>query len=157
MKQDSSLHIKRMGNMLLFMVIITLCMPVTLLAMASARDGFKEIVRLFEDEIGKSEDRKKFNSLTKYLDEQLTAVVEEVNILTPTIVEVIVKAPLAARKFHPGQFYRFQNYETDSIRVNGTTMMMEGLALTGAWVDKEKGLLSIIILKCGAAPDFAGI
>ena len=38
--------------------------------------------------------------------------VEDVVRLTPTIVEVIVKAPAAARHFHPGQFYRLQNYET---------------------------------------------
>ena len=116
-------------------------------AMASARDGFKEIVKLFENEIGKTEDEKKFVKLASYLDEGLTAVVEEVNILTPTILEVIIKAPFAAQKFSPGQFYRLQNYEVDSIRVNGTTLLMEGLALTGAWVDKEKGLLSIIVLE----------
>jgi len=28
--------------------------------------------------------------------------------LTPTIVEVVIKAPAAARKFRPGQFYRLQ-------------------------------------------------
>ena len=32
--------------------------------------------------------------------------------LTPNIVEVVVKAPMAARAFQPGQFYRLQNYET---------------------------------------------
>ena len=30
----------------------------------------------------------------------------------PTIVEVVVRAPMAARAFQPGQFYRLQNYET---------------------------------------------
>ena len=32
--------------------------------------------------------------------------------LTPNIVEVVVRAPMAARAFQPGQFYRLQNYET---------------------------------------------
>ena len=32
--------------------------------------------------------------------------------LTPNIVEVVVRAPLAARHFRPGQFYRLQNYDT---------------------------------------------
>jgi NADPH-dependent glutamate synthase beta subunit-like oxidoreductase/NAD(P)H-flavin reductase len=116
-------------------------------AMASARDGFKEIVKLFQNDTGKTEDEKKFENLASGLDKGLTAIVEEVNILTPTIIEVIVRAPFAAERFHPGQFYRLQNYEVDSIKINGTTMLMEGLALTGAWVDKEKGLLSIIILE----------
>jgi NADPH-dependent glutamate synthase beta subunit-like oxidoreductase/NAD(P)H-flavin reductase len=116
-------------------------------AMASARDGFNEILKLFASDIGKTAGEEKFHKLGKFLDEELKATVEEVNILTPTIVEVIVKAPLAARKFHPGQFYRLQNYEIDSTRVNGTTLLMEGLALTGAWVDPDKGLLSMIVLE----------
>ena len=45
------------------------------------------------------------------LDDQLLARVERVVRLTPTIVEVIVRAPAAARHFHPGQFYRLQNFE----------------------------------------------
>ncbi|MBV9958568.1 MAG: pyridine nucleotide-disulfide oxidoreductase, partial [Acidobacteria bacterium] len=71
--------------------------------------------------------------------------------LTETIVDVIVRAPLQARKFHPGQFYRLQNYETDARVVHGTKLMMEGIALTGAWVDVEQGLLSLIVLEMGVS------
>ena len=81
------------------------------------------------------------------LDDNLVAVVYDVKTLTPTIVEVVVKAPLQARKFRPGQFYRLQNYEENSLKIGGTTLMMEGIALTGAWVDVEKGLLSMIVLE----------
>jgi NAD(P)H-flavin reductase len=116
-------------------------------AMASARDGHDRILRLFEKDMYRTEDIKKFESLSKKLDTELKAYVEEVNILTPTIVEVIVKAPLAAKKFNPGQFYRLQNYEVDSKRIDNTTLLMEGLALTGAWVDVDKGLLSMIVLE----------
>src|SRR5260221_566288 len=76
---------------------------------------------------------------------QLLATVHRVERLTPTIVEVVVKAPLAARKFRPGQFYRLQNFETLSPVVrNATTttrLQMEGLAMTGAWVDRDQGLV----------------
>jgi NAD(P)H-flavin reductase len=71
--------------------------------------------------------------------------------LTPTIVEVIVRAPAAARHFHPGQFYRLQNYESLARRVDGVPLLMEGIALTGAWVDKDKGLLSLIALELGVS------
>jgi NADPH-dependent glutamate synthase beta subunit-like oxidoreductase/NAD(P)H-flavin reductase len=87
------------------------------------------------------------------LNQELRAVVHEVKRLTPTIVEVIVRAPLAARQFHPGQFYRLQNFETLAPRIDGTTLAMEGLALTGAWVDKDRGLLSTIILEMGGSSD----
>ncbi|HVF29086.1 MAG TPA: hypothetical protein VM943_12645, partial [Pyrinomonadaceae bacterium] len=62
-----------------------------------------------------------------------------------------VRAPVQSRKFRPGQFYRLQNYETDALVVDGTKLLMEGLALTGAWVDKERGLLSMIVLEMGAS------
>ena len=87
------------------------------------------------------------------LDGELRARVERVERLTPTIVEVVVRAPMAARAFHPGQFYSLQNYETLAQRIDGTTLAMEGLALTGAWVDREHGLLSTIVLEMGGSSD----
>jgi NADPH-dependent glutamate synthase beta subunit-like oxidoreductase/NAD(P)H-flavin reductase len=87
------------------------------------------------------------------LNRDLRAVVHEVRRLTPTIVEVVLRAPVAARRFEPGQFYRMQNFETLALRVPGTTLAMEGLALTGAWVDREKGLISVIALEMGGSAD----
>jgi NAD(P)H-flavin reductase len=84
---------------------------------------------------------------------ELRATVHEVNRLTPTIVEVVVRAPLAARRFRPGQFYRLQNYETRAPQVIGTRLAMEGLALTGAWVDPQEGLISTIVLEMGGSSD----
>ncbi len=81
------------------------------------------------------------------------ATVVRVDRLTPTIVEVVVKAPAAARNFEPGQFYRLQNYEARSKKIDDTLLTMEGLALTGAWVDKEQGLLSLITLEMGGSSD----
>ncbi len=81
----------------------------------------------------------------------------EVIRLTPNIVEVVVKAPLAARAFQPGQFYRLQNFETLAHAVDGTTLAMEGLALTGASVDREKGLLSTIVLEMGGSSDLCAL
>jgi NADPH-dependent glutamate synthase beta subunit-like oxidoreductase/NAD(P)H-flavin reductase len=126
-------------------------------AMASAKDGFPEVVALFSEEVAalKAEDQPErdaaFERLAGALDENLVARVERVERLTPTIVEVVVRAPMQARKFHPGQFYRLQNYETDAPLVGGTRLSMEGLALTGAWVDKAAGLLSLIVLEMGAS------
>lgn len=85
------------------------------------------------------------------------ARVVRVDRLTPTIVEVIVEAPAAARNFEPGQFYRLQNYEARSLQSEGTLLTMEGLALTGAWVDKDKGLLSLIALEMGGSSDLCAM
>jgi NADPH-dependent glutamate synthase beta subunit-like oxidoreductase/NAD(P)H-flavin reductase len=88
---------------------------------------------------------------------QWRASVHVVNRLTPTIVEIIVKAPAAARAFAPGQFYRLQNYEFHAKRVDGTLLSMEGLALTGAWVDRQNGLLSLITLEMGGSSDLCDL
>jgi NAD(P)H-flavin reductase len=77
--------------------------------------------------------------------------VHAVNRLTPTIVEVVLRAPYAARNFEPGQFFRLQNYEATVPEIDGTKMTMEGIALTGAWCDAERGLLSLIILEMGGS------
>jgi NADPH-dependent glutamate synthase beta subunit-like oxidoreductase/NAD(P)H-flavin reductase len=126
-------------------------------AMASAKDGYEHVTALFADELARLDpaDQPKreraFSRLTDYLDEQLSVRVVRVDRLTETIVDVIVHAPMQARKFHPGQFYRLQNYETDSRLVHDTKLMMEGIALTGAWVDVERGLLSLIVLEMGVS------
>jgi NADPH-dependent glutamate synthase beta subunit-like oxidoreductase/NAD(P)H-flavin reductase len=126
-------------------------------AMASAREGYPHIVALFREDLrqldpGHQRERDRaWRELVAKLDTELNPRVEDVVRLTPTIVEVIVKAPAAARHFHPGQFYRLQNYESVARRVSGTPLLMEGIALTGAWVDKEKGLLSLIALELGVS------
>jgi NADPH-dependent glutamate synthase beta subunit-like oxidoreductase/NAD(P)H-flavin reductase len=87
----------------------------------------------------------------------LTATVHAVNRLTPTIIEVVLRAPAAARAFRPGQFYRLQNYEMLAARVGegsaATLLAMEGLAMTGAWTDPEAGLVSVIALEMGGSSD----
>jgi len=87
------------------------------------------------------------------LNQALRATVHEVARLTPLIVEVVVKAPLAAQRFRPGQFYRLQSFEVLSPQVDGTRLTMEGIALTGAWVDAARGLISLITLEMGGSSD----
>ncbi|MGE0653682.1 MAG: pyridine nucleotide-disulfide oxidoreductase, partial [Alphaproteobacteria bacterium] len=45
------------------------------------------------------------------------------------------------------------NFEARAPRVDGTTLAMEGLALTGAWVDAAKGLVGLIVLEMGGSSD----
>jgi NAD(P)H-flavin reductase len=91
------------------------------------------------------------------INDMLRATVHKVERLTPTIVEVVVRAPLAARRFEPGQFYRLQNFEVLSAKSEGTRLAMEGLALTGAWVDRQQGLVSAIVLEMGGSSDLCAM
>jgi NADPH-dependent glutamate synthase beta subunit-like oxidoreductase/NAD(P)H-flavin reductase len=92
----------------------------------------------------------------------LTPRVHAVQRLTPTIVEVVIHAPAQARAFRPGQFFRLQNYEMHAPRVSeagvgATLLAMEGLAMTGAWTDPERGLVSIIALEMGGSSDLCAM
>ncbi len=126
-------------------------------AMASAKDAYPHVVALFRHDLAALDPTEQHRrdaqrrALFAKIDEEFLAVVDDVIRLTPTIIEVIVRAPAAARNFEPGQFYRLQNYEASSAVVEGTRLSMEGIALTGAWVDKEKGLLSLIALEMGVS------
>jgi NADPH-dependent glutamate synthase beta subunit-like oxidoreductase/NAD(P)H-flavin reductase len=120
-------------------------------AMGSAKQGYPVVSRVLSQRAASSalEDSEFISKLNR----DLRAVVHEVRRLTPTIVEVVLRAPVAARRFEPGQFYRMQNFESFALRVPGTTLAMEGLALTGAWVDRDKGLISVIALEMGGSAD----
>ena len=126
-------------------------------AMGSAKQGYPVVSRVLAKNPPKKTAKKEI--FFKTLADQLLATVHKVERLTPTIVEVVIRAPLAAKKFQPGQFYRLQNFETLAPVVTGThsrvgtRMQMEGMAMTGAWVDRDKGLVSIIALEMGGSSD----
>ncbi len=118
-------------------------------AMASAKQGYPVVSRVLAQRAPASDVARA--SFFDELAAQLLATVHKVERLTSNIVEVILHAPLAARKFQPGQFYRLQNFESLAPLVDGTRLQMEGLAMTGAWVDPERGLVSVIALEMGGS------
>jgi len=124
-------------------------------AMGSAKQGYPVVSRVLAKRAPQhaSTDEAFFS----HLADRLVATVERVERLTPTIVEVVIRAPLAAEKFQPGQFYRLQNFEALAPVAAGTRMQMEGLALTGAWVDRDKGLVSTIVLEMGGSSDLCAM
>ena len=71
-------------------------------AMASAKQGYPVLSNVLAQRAAASPlGRDEFFAR---LNRDLRATVKAVNRLTPTIVEVVVEAPLAARQFKPGQF-----------------------------------------------------
>ncbi len=105
-------------------------------AMASAKNGYPMICKSL---LQSQPHHRDVN-----LDDVLKAHIHSVHRLTPTIIELVIHAPQASRNFKPGQFFRLQTYGSASI---------EGIALTGAHTDVEKGLLSLIVLELGGSSD----
>ena len=115
-------------------------------AMASARDGYRQVLSTYRERLASvardpaaiAERRARWKKLVQRLAFEWEARVHQVNRLTPTITEVVVHAPAAARKFEPGQFYRLQDFEATAEVVGGSKLAFEGIALTGAWTDPQK-------------------
>jgi NAD(P)H-flavin reductase len=124
-------------------------------AMGGVKQGYPTVSRVLQQVVPAS--ALSDEAFAELLNAELRPTVHEVVKLTPRIIEVVVKAPAAARKFHPGQFYRLQNYETYATRVDATRLAMEGLALTGAWVDRDRGLVSTIVLEMGGSSDLCAL
>ncbi len=119
-------------------------------AMGSTKQGYPIVSKVLSKVLPANTD-----STQAFIDKMnnlFIATVHHVERLTPTIIEVVIHAPLAAQEFQPGQFYRFQNFESlAAVADDDTILAMEGLALTGAWVDREQGLVSVIVLEMGGS------
>ena len=123
-------------------------------AMGSAKQGYPVVSRVLAKHAPQAPAPE---ALMARLNNELRAVVQDVIRLTPNILEIVVRAPIAARAFQPGQFYRLQNYEALANRSDSTSLAMEGLALTGASVNHEQGLLSTIVLEMGGSSDLCAL
>jgi NADPH-dependent glutamate synthase beta subunit-like oxidoreductase/NAD(P)H-flavin reductase len=112
-------------------------------AMASAKDQYKKITEKISTNSSISD-----KNFPQEINNLLRAKVLDVNILTDKIFEIIVYSPLAVTNFKPGQFYKLQNFETNTDSLN---KLIEPIALTGAKVDKKNGTISLIVLHVGAS------
>lgn len=120
-------------------------------AMSSAKQGYPVVSRILQRLAPAS--LKPSWLFFAEINGQLRATVHKVERLTPNIIEVVVHAPMAVERFHPGQFYRFQNFATLATTAGDTKLAMEGIALTGASVDVSRGLVSLIALEMGGSAD----
>ena len=125
-------------------------------AMASARDGYNDIVRLFEKETAGLDPSaspratRRLRTCSTRSTAGLRPRVVKVERLTPHIVEVTVKAPFQANRFQSGQFFRLQNYERNAHRLEGTTR--DGRPRPhGRLGRSRKGVLSMIALEMGVS------
>lgn len=99
------------------------------------------------------------SAFTSMINEKLRAKVLEVKKISEKIFEIIIYSPIAAKNFSPGQFYKLQAFETtfetdfsgSFINKATASISMEPIALTGSLVDKEKGIISTIVLEGGVS------
>jgi NADPH-dependent glutamate synthase beta subunit-like oxidoreductase/NAD(P)H-flavin reductase len=120
-------------------------------AIASGLRTYPKIVASLGSRVNQKGDIREYHQFRTHIEELLAARVESVTRLTPSVVELKVRAPMAAKRFKAGQFFRLQNFETQSALVDGTRLQTEALAMTGARVDPATGVVSLVVIERGAS------
>ena len=117
-------------------------------AIAAAKRVYPAVLEVLASVESKQEDYVRF---ANHIADQFKSTVVRVERLTPEMVHLVVRSPLAARQFQPAQLYRLQNYRCHAQRVDHTLLQSEALALIAAPVEGEPDLLSFIIKEQGVS------
>ena len=120
-------------------------------AVASGQRTYPRIVASLGARVNLKGEVREYHQFRARLEEALAARVQSVRRLTPSVVELTVRAPQAAKRFKAGQFFRLQNFETQAALVDGTRLQTEALAMTGARVDPATGMVSLMVIEHGAS------
>jgi NADPH-dependent glutamate synthase beta subunit-like oxidoreductase/NAD(P)H-flavin reductase len=118
-------------------------------AIASGMRTYPKIVSLLASKIG-SGDEAEYRQFAEKMQHLFCARVETITRKTKNILELTIHAPLAAKHFKAGQFYRLQNFETHAARLGHTLLQMEPLAVVTADCSPSRGTLSFIITENSA-------
>lgn len=120
-------------------------------AIASALRGYPQVMAALEKLPAREASRASLAAFRRAMEDLLNARVAGVRHPTPGVVELAVRAPMAARNFRPGQFYRLQTFENRSPVVGGTLLQIPLLTLSGAGIE-EGDAVRLMVLQGGATP-----
>jgi len=97
------------------------------------------------------------NFKSQIQDDLLQTTIEQVQRHGDNIIELTIRAPLAAQQYKPGQFFRLQNFETYAPIIENTRLQTEALAMRCAGIDREKGTISLMVMQQGASSRLCSI
>ncbi len=117
-------------------------------AIASAARSYPQIMEALDDQGPAKADEADYARFREHMEYMLRPQVEDVRTDHPAVVELRVRAPLAARNFRPGQFFRLQSFEKLSPVVGGTRLQLPLQTVSGAGVEGD--MIRLFILKNGA-------
>ena len=120
-------------------------------AIASAKTAWPHVMTTIESRPVAKEDLPAFQSRMADLFVPRVAAVDRSR---PGMVELWVRAPMAARRFRPGQFFRLQTFEATSPVVAGTRLQVPLLTVSGAGVEGDQ--IRLMVLQWGTGPRLAG-
>lgn len=120
-------------------------------AIASGMRTYPKILSVLQDKLGQIGDENEYHLFADKMRYLFNAEVKKIERRAKNIIELTIQAPLAAKHFQPGHFYRLQNYETFAPRIHETTLQMEPLALVAAGCDLTNGTLKFMVIEQGVS------
>lgn len=126
-------------------------------AIASGFRTYPKIVAHLKNKLSQPGNEKDYAIFAEKMRHYFTATLLHSKRHAKNILELTIHAPLAAKHFQPGQFYRLQNYETLAPKIKKTSLQMEPLALMAADVDREKETLTFMIVENGATTTLSSL
>lgn len=101
-------------------------------AIASAKFSYPKIMQVLERHNHSTNNKQgNYDAFRRHIEDVFQARVVSNVRMTPQVVEITVHAPLSARQFQPGQFYRLQNFEAFSPSISNTVLQAEGVSALG--------------------------
>ncbi|HLA74762.1 MAG TPA: FAD-dependent oxidoreductase, partial [Gammaproteobacteria bacterium] len=119
-------------------------------AIASALRSYPHIIRTLGEHQPQA-DLTDYTAFRSHMVDMLQPRVARVRRHSPSVVEVQIRAPLAARNLRPGQFFRLQNFESLSPLIEGSRLQTEAMALTGVPLANDPDSISLMVLEVGAS------
>ncbi len=113
-------------------------------AIASAKKASVKVVEALESLPENTHESTQFSAMLK---EGFTATIQSIDSSNPTMAEVWVKAPFAAKNFKAGQFFRMQSFERGSDVVAGTRLQIPLLTVSGT--GSKDGAIRLLVFQWG--------
>jgi NADPH-dependent glutamate synthase beta subunit-like oxidoreductase/NAD(P)H-flavin reductase len=122
-------------------------------AMASAKEGYKRINQILTKLpiVKNCDSNRLYQEFLAEINDRFLVAIEAVNILSPNAIEIVVKSKILANQTKIGQIFRLQNYCQLAPKINGQIMAMEGVAVTALAIDRQKSLISGVMIETGGS------
>jgi len=120
-------------------------------AIASGMRAWPKIIELFNDKIKQNGNLDEYQKFAEKINHLFSATVKSVTTCAPGITELVIQAPLAAKKFKPGHFFRLQNFSSTAKTIQNTKLEIEPLALTAASCNLADETLTFFIFEKGTS------
>lgn len=114
-------------------------------AIASGTRTYPKILTILKDKLAKLGNENEYRQFAQHMTDLFSAHVLNISRKTEHVIELTIRAPLAAKHYQPGQFYRLQNFEVLAPHIDHTLCQMEPLAVVTAECDKQHGTLTFIV------------